>query len=97
MQDASPEETEEEEQQGGGLNVELLRSYARFGLNGLKQRRLLIGILFTCGLMLTFVANKYLPRTYNCTTVLMTVEYTLQALAKAKGIAYSRPGDSKMT
>ncbi|MBI5158054.1 MAG: GYD domain-containing protein [Acidimicrobiia bacterium] len=31
------------------------------------------------------------------TTVLMTVEETLQALAKAKGVGYRRPGESPAT
>lgn len=31
------------------------------------------------------------------TTVLMTVEETLQALAKAKGVGYRRPGESPTT
>ena len=31
------------------------------------------------------------------TTVLMTVEETLEALAKGKGISYSRPGESGAT
>ena len=31
------------------------------------------------------------------TTVLMTVEETLEALAKAKGITYQRPGESRTT
>ena len=31
------------------------------------------------------------------TTVLMTVEETLEALAKGKGIAYRQPGESRAT
>jgi uncharacterized protein with GYD domain len=47
------------------------------------------------GVVLAIAAGGALSRVD--TTVLMTVEETLEALAKGKGISYHRPGESQST
>jgi uncharacterized protein involved in exopolysaccharide biosynthesis len=66
---------QEDEQSGrGGFDAKLLGSYWSFAKRALKAHKLLFsGILFG-GVLLTILVAKYLPRTYGCTTVLMTVE-----------------------
>jgi uncharacterized protein involved in exopolysaccharide biosynthesis len=67
------EPTEAEEAGGAGFNPEILKSYASFAGRALKARKALMGLVFAVGVVLTYLALTYLPRTYNCTTVLMTV------------------------
>jgi uncharacterized protein involved in exopolysaccharide biosynthesis len=68
-----PQREQQEDEQGGGLNVEVMRSYLAFARQAIKQRRLLsLGILLT-GLVLTGLIAKYIPRTYSCTTTLTAV------------------------
>jgi hypothetical protein len=67
------EPTEADEGGGAGFNPELIKSYAAFAGRAIKARRALMGLVFGVGVVLTYLAFKYLPRTYNCTTVLMTV------------------------
>jgi uncharacterized protein involved in exopolysaccharide biosynthesis len=58
---------------GGGINLEVVRSYMAFAGRALKARKPLFIGLLVVGLALTITIAKYLPRTYSCTTVLMTV------------------------
>ncbi len=70
--DEQPEDTRDDDG-GGGINLDVLRSYLAFAGRALKAHKpLLIGLL-AVGLALTIAVAKYLPRTYSCTTVLMTV------------------------
>jgi len=70
------DETEEvgEESSGPSFNPEILRSYLTFAKNAIRAHRVLIGIIVVVGVVLTGLVVKYIPRTYSCTTVLMTVE-----------------------
>ena len=56
---------------GGGFRPELIKSYLAFAKRALRSRWRTGAVLFTVGLALTIAANKYLPRTYSCTTVMM--------------------------
>ena len=67
----APEGTEEE-QSGGGLNLELLRSYLTFAKRAIIRRKFLIGGVAVVGIALTWVVAKYWPPTYSCQTVMMT-------------------------
>src|SRR5258706_15426673 len=70
------EDNQQQDEQGGrgGFDPKLLGSYWSFAKRSLKARKLLFsGILFS-GLLLAILVAKYLPRTYGCTTVLMTGE-----------------------
>ncbi len=59
------------EEGGGGLDPEVLKSYLKFVRRAIRaHRKMLVGVL-VCGLLLTFVAFRYVPRTFSCTTVLM--------------------------
>jgi uncharacterized protein involved in exopolysaccharide biosynthesis len=58
---------------GGGINLDVVRSYLAFAGRALKARKPLFIGLLVVGLALTVAVAKYLPRTYSCTTVLMTV------------------------
>lgn len=70
------EENEEvgEESSGPSFNPEILRSYLTFAKNAIRAHRVMIGIIVFVGVVLTGLVVKYIPRTYSCTTVLMTVE-----------------------
>ena len=67
------EPTEAEEAGGAGFNPEILKSYASFAGRAIKARKVLMGVVFAVGIVLTYLVVTYLPRTYRCTTVLMTV------------------------
>lgn len=67
------EATEDQDEGGGGINREVIKSYVAFVGRALKSRKPLIAIVFVVGVVLTVLVAKYLPRTYSCTTVLMTV------------------------
>jgi uncharacterized protein involved in exopolysaccharide biosynthesis len=69
------EESEEVEEQGGpSFNAEILRSYLTFAGNAIRAHKVLIGVVAAFGLVLTVLAVRFVPRTYSCTTVMMTVE-----------------------
>lgn len=70
MEDEAPEGIQEEEQ-GGGLNIEVLRSYLAFAKQAIASRKLLIVIVAVLGMALTIAVAKYLPRTYQSTTVMV--------------------------
>jgi uncharacterized protein involved in exopolysaccharide biosynthesis len=67
------EATDEEEAGGGGINREVVKSYIAFVGRALKARKVLMAIVGVVGVILTVLVVKYIPRTYSCTTVLMTV------------------------
>lgn len=69
------DETEEvEESSGPSFNAEMLKSYLIFAKGAIRAHRFLIGVVVVIGLVLTGLVVKFIPRTYSCTTVLMTVE-----------------------
>jgi len=91
----APEGTEEEANEGG-LNVEALRSYAAFAGRAIKKSKLLIAFTIAIGFALTVALAKYLPRTYTCQTVIMTVANSVldsdrgpQPFAGAEGLIMS--------
>ncbi len=62
--------------EGGGnaspsIQADLVRSYAAFVWRAIRPRLLAVTLIFGVGLALTSVVNKFWPRTYSCTTVLM--------------------------
>jgi len=71
MEDEAPEGTEEQQQGGGGLNVEVLRSYLAFAKQAIAKSKLLIALVALAGMALTIAVAKYLPRTYQSTTVMV--------------------------
>jgi uncharacterized protein involved in exopolysaccharide biosynthesis len=71
MEDEAPEGTQEEESGGGGLNVEVLRSYLAFAKHAILRRKLLIALVGVLGIALTIAVAKYLPRTYTSGTVMV--------------------------
>jgi uncharacterized protein involved in exopolysaccharide biosynthesis len=69
------EETERGDEAGGpAVNIEILRSYLAFVRRSIQAHKLLIGAVLGLGVVLTILVVRYVPRTYSCTTVLMTVE-----------------------
>src|SRR5262245_15614523 len=71
---ADEDENEDgDEGSGGGVNLDVVKSYFAFAGRALKARRPLMALTFGLGMALTILLVKYLPRTYSCTTVLMTV------------------------
>jgi uncharacterized protein involved in exopolysaccharide biosynthesis len=73
MEDESGQH-EEEESGGGGFNPDALKSYVEFIRRATRPRKNLTRLIVVVGLILTGLIVKYVPRTYTCTTVLMTVE-----------------------
>jgi uncharacterized protein involved in exopolysaccharide biosynthesis len=74
---ATEEDSEAGEQEGsggGGIDPRIIRSYLSFAKRAIKTRRLTIAIIAFVGIALTGVVAKFIPRTYHCATVLMTVE-----------------------
>lgn len=71
-----PTENASDDEEAGGINfnVDLVRSYLAFAGRALKARKLLIGLVAVVGVTLTILVARYIPRTYQCTTVLMTVQ-----------------------
>jgi uncharacterized protein involved in exopolysaccharide biosynthesis len=68
---ADQEDDGENEGGGGGFRVELIQSYLAFAKRALRARWVLGAAALIVGVGLTFLAVKYLPRTYSCTTVMM--------------------------
>jgi uncharacterized protein involved in exopolysaccharide biosynthesis len=67
-----PEGNEEDERSGGGLNIEVLRSYGRFAQRAIVRRRFLIAAVALVGITLTVTIANLWPRTFTCQTVMMT-------------------------
>jgi uncharacterized protein involved in exopolysaccharide biosynthesis len=68
---ADQQDDGENEGGGGGFRVELIQSYLAFAKRALRARWILSAVALIAGVALTFLAVKYLPRTYSCTTVMM--------------------------
>ena len=62
-----------EEPAGGGFQIEQLKSYLDFGRYALRKRWILSVGAIAIGLTLTTLVMIYIPRTFTCTTALMTV------------------------
>lgn len=70
------EENEDNEEGGGsgGLDPRVVRSYLSFAKRAIQSRKKTIVAIAAFGILLTGVIAKYLPRTYTCSTVMMTVQ-----------------------
>jgi uncharacterized protein involved in exopolysaccharide biosynthesis len=68
-----PEQEEDEGGGGGGLNIAVVKSYLSFAARSIRTRLVLVGVVACFGLALTLAAYKLFPRTYKCTTILMTM------------------------
>jgi uncharacterized protein involved in exopolysaccharide biosynthesis len=64
-------DTEESEEAGAGFDPEILRSYLAFGKRAIGKRVLWVALVFVTGMVLTFLAFRYLPRTFTCRTILL--------------------------
>lgn len=73
MEDESGQH-EDEGAGGRGFNVDALKSYVEFIRRATRPRKNVTRLIVLVGLILTGLIVKYVPRTYTCTTVLMTVE-----------------------
>jgi len=65
---------ESENEEGGGtrgLQPEVIKSYLVFAARAVKKRWWVSGLIFAVGFGITIVAFRLLPRTFNCTTVMM--------------------------
>lgn len=74
MEDESGQHEEEESGGGGGFNADVLKSYLEFFRRATRPRKNVTRLIVVVGLILTGLLVKFVPRTYTCTTVLMTVE-----------------------
>jgi hypothetical protein len=73
MVDDSQTEEEETTPAGGGLNIEVLKSYWGWAKGTMGKRKRLIAAVVIIGVSITIVIAKYIPRTYHCETVMITV------------------------
>lgn len=96
-EDAPDDDSNDESGGAPSLNLEVARSLLSFIKRALRRRRLLIAGLLVIGGTLTVLLIKYFPRTYNCSTTLMTVQNAVldsdrgpQPLAGAEGLLMSR-------
>ena len=71
--DDSETEQEEAEEGGGGINVAVVKSYLSFAARAIRSRLLLVSLIAVVGIALTVAVYKLFPRTYKCTTILMTM------------------------
>ncbi|HYP91383.1 MAG TPA: hypothetical protein VEQ59_24620 [Polyangiaceae bacterium] len=94
----TPDHQDAENAEGGGppINLDVVRSYLTFAKNAILGHKLLVGLVMVVGLSLTVATAKYLPRTYECETVMMTVSSGVldsdrgpQPLAGAEGMIMS--------
>jgi len=58
---------------GGGIQADLIKSYLAFARRAIGGRLPLSAMIFAVGLALTVTIAIFVPRTYACKTVLMTV------------------------
>ena len=93
-----PPDHDDDSQQAGAnpINLEVVRSYLTFAKNAITGHKFLVGFVTALGLAITFATAKYLPKTYLCQTVMMTVssgvldsERGPQPLAGAAGMIMS--------
>lgn len=66
-------EDQEHGEQGGGIQIEQLKSYLAFGRRALRAHLRIVASVVAIGLILTGLANAFIPRKYRCTTVLMAL------------------------
>ncbi|HYQ18755.1 MAG TPA: hypothetical protein VEQ58_23430, partial [Polyangiaceae bacterium] len=94
----APDHDDAEGQEGGGspINLDVVRSYVTFAKNAIAGHKILVVLVAIVGLSVTVAAAKYLPRTYLCETVMMTVSSGVldtdrgpQPLAGAAGMILS--------
>src|SRR5205814_157438 len=72
--DHESQDEEEAPRSQAGLDPKLVRSYLSFAKRAIKAHKaMLLSILFV-GALLTGLVAKFIPRTYVCSTVMMTVE-----------------------
>ena len=71
--DDSDHEDQEETGGGGGFQVEILKSYLSFAGRALKSRLLVVFGVLAIGIGITSALFVFIPRTFSCTTVLMTL------------------------
>jgi len=62
---------------GGGLQIQLLRSYLEFGKRAIRSHWLMSSSIVVVGAAIAIAAAAYWPRTFSCTTVLMPVNNSL--------------------
>lgn len=67
------QEVEDGQAAGGGLQADLIKSYLAFARRAIGGHLALSALIFAVGLVLTVALAIFLPRTYACKTVLMTV------------------------
>jgi hypothetical protein len=65
---------DEGESAGGGFQTEALKSYASFGMRAIRARKVLFFGVLLAGTALAVLVMIFFPKTYSCTTILMTVE-----------------------
>jgi len=61
----------------GGINPEQIKSYLAFARRAIRAHRWVVAGVLLVGLGLTIALAKYLPRTYECKTVLMALSSTV--------------------
>jgi len=70
----SESDDQEEGGGGGGFQMDALRSYGAFASRAIGARKALFASVLVVGSALAVLVMMYFPKTYSCTTVLMTVE-----------------------
>ena len=68
------EQQEAPAQAEAGFQTDVIRSYLSFAWQAIRPRWLWSAAVVIIGLVLTGAVLRYIPRTYTCTTVLMTLE-----------------------
>jgi uncharacterized protein involved in exopolysaccharide biosynthesis len=66
-------QAEEDAEGKGGISLEVVKSYVAFAKRAWATHKLMIGLIIVVGLALTGVTLRFFPRTFRCTTALMTV------------------------
>jgi len=74
MDENDSESEDQEEGGGGGFQMDALRSYSAFASRAIGARKALFVSLLLIGSAIAVLVMVYFPKTYSCTTVLMTVE-----------------------
>jgi uncharacterized protein involved in exopolysaccharide biosynthesis len=67
----SDDTEKEQEKTGGGLQLDVLKSYLTFAARAVRKRLYLSVPIFVIGTALTILAVRFLPRTFQCSTVMM--------------------------
>lgn len=95
-QEPEQDEAEGEESGGSGFNLEIVKSLLNFAKASIAARKPVVAVVLVAGLALTFALAKYLPRSYECETTMMTMTSGVldsdrgpQPLAGAEGLIMS--------